>query len=160
MDITGDQAGHVDPRVAERAQRFIELHRQPGAFVIPNPWDPGTARLFELLGFSALATTGAGFAFSIGRADGTTLRAVPALPAWVRSTGLRSSLEFEGESGAIGTHADARPTESGVAGSTEGTAQGVPLSAATPIAATDAAGEFPFDIGDVGAEVFEETSHR
>ena len=62
MDITGDQAGHVDPRVAERAQRFIELHRQPGAFVIPNPWDPGTARLFELLGFSALATT------EIGRA--------------------------------------------------------------------------------------------
>ncbi len=55
---------------AERARRFAELHRRPGAFVIPNPWDAGSARLLAMLGFEALATTSAGFAFSIGRADG------------------------------------------------------------------------------------------
>ena len=59
-------------RIADRARQFRELHERPGAFVIPNPWDAGTARLFELLGFEALATTGAGFAFASGRADGCT----------------------------------------------------------------------------------------
>ncbi len=55
---------------AEKARRFQELHRRPGAFVIPNPWDAGTARLLGMLGFEALATTSAGFAFSVGRPDG------------------------------------------------------------------------------------------
>jgi 2-methylisocitrate lyase-like PEP mutase family enzyme len=54
----------------EKARRFQALHRAPGAFVLPNPWDAGTARLLEMLGFAALATTSAGFAFSAGRADG------------------------------------------------------------------------------------------
>lgn len=54
----------------EKARRFQELHRQPGAFVIPNPWDIGTARLLESLGFAALATTSAGHAFSLGKPDG------------------------------------------------------------------------------------------
>lgn len=48
--------------------RFAALHRE-GAFVIPNPWDRGTARVLEALGFAALATTSAGFAFSRGRPD-------------------------------------------------------------------------------------------
>lgn len=56
----------------ERAQRFVELHVGPGTFAVPNPWDAGTARLFEQLGFEALATTGAGHAFAVGRADGHT----------------------------------------------------------------------------------------
>jgi 2-methylisocitrate lyase-like PEP mutase family enzyme len=51
--------------------RFRELHRRPGAFVIPNPWDAGSARILTALGFAALATTSAGFAFSIGRRDST-----------------------------------------------------------------------------------------
>ncbi len=55
---------------AEKAQRFQALHRRPGAFVIPNPWDAGSARLLAQLGFEALATTSAGFAFTIGRPDG------------------------------------------------------------------------------------------
>jgi 2-methylisocitrate lyase-like PEP mutase family enzyme len=55
---------------AEKARRFQALHQRPGAFVIPNPWDPGSARLLDQLGFEALATTSAGFAFSIGRPDG------------------------------------------------------------------------------------------
>jgi 2-methylisocitrate lyase-like PEP mutase family enzyme len=53
----------------DRYDRFCELHRRPGAFVIPNPWDAGSARILESLGFEALATTSAGFAFSIGKRD-------------------------------------------------------------------------------------------
>jgi 2-methylisocitrate lyase-like PEP mutase family enzyme len=55
---------------AERASRFVALHAGP-AFVIPNPWDAGSARVLEAAGFEALATTSSGFAFSLGRADGT-----------------------------------------------------------------------------------------
>jgi 2-methylisocitrate lyase-like PEP mutase family enzyme len=54
----------------EKAQRFRELHERLGAFVIPNPWDIGTARILAGLGFKALATTSAGSAFSQGRQDG------------------------------------------------------------------------------------------
>lgn len=50
------------------ARRFHELH-QHGCFVIPNPWDVGSARLLVQLGFPALATTSSGFAWSIGRSD-------------------------------------------------------------------------------------------
>jgi 2-methylisocitrate lyase-like PEP mutase family enzyme len=55
---------------AEKAERFQALHAQPGAFVIPNPWDAGTARILASLGFQALATTSAGLAFALGRRDG------------------------------------------------------------------------------------------
>lgn len=54
---------------SERGKRFEELH-QGATFVIPNPWDAGTARVLEALGFEALATTSSGFAFSLGRPDG------------------------------------------------------------------------------------------
>jgi 2-methylisocitrate lyase-like PEP mutase family enzyme len=53
----------------DRAARFRALHAREGAFVIPNPWDAGSARILSSLGFEALATTSAGFAFSIGRKD-------------------------------------------------------------------------------------------
>ena len=56
----------------ERAQRFVDLHAGSGTFAVPNPWDSGTAKLFAQLGFEALATTGAGHAFAVGRADGHT----------------------------------------------------------------------------------------
>lgn len=52
-----------------RADTFRKLHERPGAFVIPNPWDAGSAKLLESLGFEALATTSAGYAFSLGRPD-------------------------------------------------------------------------------------------
>jgi 2-methylisocitrate lyase-like PEP mutase family enzyme len=55
---------------AEKAAAFRALHERPGAFVIPNPWDAGTARLLAALGFEALATTSLGFANTLGRADG------------------------------------------------------------------------------------------
>jgi 2-methylisocitrate lyase-like PEP mutase family enzyme len=48
---------------------FRQLHERPGAFVIPNPWNAGTARILTALGFEALATTSAGYAFSVGRRD-------------------------------------------------------------------------------------------
>src|ERR1700685_2411619 len=48
---------------------LLELHERPGAFVIPNPWDAGTVRILTALGFEALATTSAGYAFSVGRLD-------------------------------------------------------------------------------------------
>ena len=53
---------------AELISRFRALHER-GCFAIPNPWDPGTVRALEALGFKALATTSAGFAFSRGRPD-------------------------------------------------------------------------------------------
>jgi 2-methylisocitrate lyase-like PEP mutase family enzyme len=53
-----------------KAKTFQQLHQQPGTFVIPNPWDAGSARLLEHLGFKALATTSAGLAFALGRPDG------------------------------------------------------------------------------------------
>jgi 2-methylisocitrate lyase-like PEP mutase family enzyme len=56
---------------AEKGRRFQELHRGPRAFLIPNPWDAGTARLLQWIGFDALATTSAGLAFALGRTDGT-----------------------------------------------------------------------------------------
>ncbi len=59
---------------SEKARAFRALHEGPGAFVIPNPWDVGTARMLAALGFKALATTSAGFAFSIGRRDGAVTR--------------------------------------------------------------------------------------
>src|ERR1700704_981695 len=57
-----------------RRQAFRKLH-ESGCFVIPNPWDPGSARYLRHLGFQALATTSAGFAFSRGLPD--TEGAVP-----------------------------------------------------------------------------------
>jgi 2-methylisocitrate lyase-like PEP mutase family enzyme len=55
---------------AEKAEAFRALHARPGAFIIPNPWDAGTARLLAALGFEALATTSLGLACSLGRSDG------------------------------------------------------------------------------------------
>jgi len=58
----------------EKGQIFNALHERSGCFIIPNPWDVGTARLLSSLGFEALATTSAGFAFSLGRRDGAVSR--------------------------------------------------------------------------------------
>ena len=55
---------------ADKAKTFQALHARAGAFVIPNPWDAGTARILTRLGFEALTTTSAGLAFVLGRRDG------------------------------------------------------------------------------------------
>jgi 2-methylisocitrate lyase-like PEP mutase family enzyme len=62
------------PTQAEKAQLFHTLHQRPGIFVIPNPWDAGSAKLLAALGFEALATTSLGYAASLGRRDGTLSR--------------------------------------------------------------------------------------
>jgi len=53
-----------------RANAFKALHERSGIFIVPNPWDAGSARMLEKLGFEALATTSAGLAFSLGKPDG------------------------------------------------------------------------------------------
>jgi 2-methylisocitrate lyase-like PEP mutase family enzyme len=58
----------------EKAEKFRALHVREGAFVIPNPWDAGSARLLAGLAFEALATTSSGFANSLGRLDGQVSR--------------------------------------------------------------------------------------
>ncbi len=63
------------PSPAEKRATFHKLHAQ-GCFVIPNPWDVGSARYLQGLGFKALATTSAGFAFTQGLADGAVPRAM------------------------------------------------------------------------------------
>jgi 2-methylisocitrate lyase-like PEP mutase family enzyme len=50
---------------------FRALHEEPGAFIVPNPWDAGTARILAVLGFRALATTSSGMAFSLGMTEGS-----------------------------------------------------------------------------------------
>jgi len=59
---------------AEKGLAFRALHEREGAFLIPNPWDAGTARLLAYLGFEALATTSGGYAFSVGRPDNAISR--------------------------------------------------------------------------------------
>src|SRR5712692_6880286 len=62
--------GHVLTK-SQKGAAFRALHEREAAFIIPNPWDVGTARLLAQLGFEALATTSAGYAFSVGQRDGT-----------------------------------------------------------------------------------------
>lgn len=59
----------MEPSQLIRAQTFKALHERDGAFVIPNPWDAGSAKMLASMGFEALATTSAGLAFVLGRAD-------------------------------------------------------------------------------------------
>lgn len=59
----------------DKAIAFRALHERPGAFIIPNPWDAGTAKLLAALGFEALATTSLGLANMLGRADSIVTRA-------------------------------------------------------------------------------------
>jgi 2-methylisocitrate lyase-like PEP mutase family enzyme len=82
---------------AEKGERFRALHRRDGAFIIPNPWDIGTARLLAHLGFDALATTSAGYAFSVGRRDNTVGRddMLAHVRAIVSATDLPVSADLE-----------------------------------------------------------------
>ena len=62
---------------SEKAARFRALHEAPGAFVIPNPWDAGSARVLAGLGFEALATSSGASAGVLGRRDGHSCEQVP-----------------------------------------------------------------------------------
>jgi 2-methylisocitrate lyase-like PEP mutase family enzyme len=82
---------------AERGSSFRALHERDGAFIIPNPWDVGTARLLAHLGFEALATTSAGYAFSVGQRDNTIGRnqMMAHVGAIVSATDLPVSADLE-----------------------------------------------------------------
>src|ERR1700709_2408430 len=61
----------MDNLYLARATAFKDLHKRSGIFVMPNPWDAGSAKILASLGFEALATTSAGLAFSLGKPDGS-----------------------------------------------------------------------------------------
>src|SRR5438105_13319395 len=82
---------------SDKARRCRELHQAPGAFVIPNPWDAGSARLLAGLGFQALATSSGASAGILGRRDGKVTReeALDQARAIVNATELPVSADLE-----------------------------------------------------------------
>jgi 2-methylisocitrate lyase-like PEP mutase family enzyme len=111
---------HPSPSdIAARRRAFKALHAS-GCFVIPNPWDAGSARYLQGLGFKALATTSSGFAWSLGHADGDLSRAMVLehLREMVAATELPVNADFE----------------SGFASDTEGVAESVRLAIETGVA--------------------------
>lgn len=80
----------------ERAERFVQLHRQ-GCFLLPNAWDVGSARILESAGFPAVATTSAGVAFSLGRPDHDFFSEQPSEDRVDRETMLRRVREIADE---------------------------------------------------------------
>jgi 2-methylisocitrate lyase-like PEP mutase family enzyme len=104
----------------EKAEMFQALHAgEP--FLIPNPWDAGSARVLEALGFQALATTSSGFAFTLGRLDGnvTLDEVVGHVEMLVGATDLPLSVDLENGYGADPWHAAvavARAAEAGAVG--------------------------------------------
>ncbi len=105
--------------ISDKRRRFHELHRS-GCFVIPNPWDVGSARYLQAIGFKALATTSSGFAWSQGAPDGGMSRdaVLSHLRAMVEATDLPINADFE----------------SGYARDPEGVAQSVRLAIETGVA--------------------------
>ena len=87
---------HVRPSIADKRRTFHRLH-ESGCFVIPNPWDVGSARYLQGLGFKALATTSSGFAWSHGHRDGgmSRDRVVDHLTEMVEATDLPINADFE-----------------------------------------------------------------
>lgn len=106
--------------VPDRYQTFRRLH-QSGYFVIPNPWDLGSARLLQRLGFPALATTSSGFAWSLGRPDNhvSLEEALAHFRAIARGVGVPVNGDFEGgfavEPTQVGANV-AAATATGIAG--------------------------------------------
>src|SRR5689334_6503023 len=103
----------------DRVEAFRKLHAE-GCFVMPNPWDVGTARALEQMGFKAVATTSAGFAWSLGRADNRLVldEAVEHLRVIAGAVALPVNADFEG----------------GFADDPEGVGRNVARAAATGIA--------------------------
>jgi 2-methylisocitrate lyase-like PEP mutase family enzyme len=105
----------------EKGRIFQALHHRDHAFIIPNPWDIGSARLLEHLGFEALATTSMGYAFSLGRRDNTLSReqTLAYAEAIVTATNLPVSADLEncfGDSPEIVAETIRLAAETGLAG--------------------------------------------
>ena len=111
----------MPPTQTEKAETFRALH-EGHAFVIPNPWDAGSARVFEALGFKALATTSSAFAFTLGRLDGGVT--LDELAAHVRSladaTSIPISVDLENGYGPDPEHAATAITRAAEAGAVGG----------------------------------------
>jgi 2-methylisocitrate lyase-like PEP mutase family enzyme len=110
----------VRPSIADKRRAFHKLH-ESGCFVIPNPWDVGSARYLQGLGFKALATTSSGFAWSHGHRDGgmSRDRVLDHLTDMVEATDLPINADFENgfAADAAGVADSVRlAVESGVAG--------------------------------------------
>lgn len=125
----------------DRARRLHELHAS-GCFVIPNPWDAGSARTLEQMGFPALATTSAGFAWSLGRRDNhvTLDEELAHLRTIASAVTVPVSADFEG----------------GFASSPDGVASNVTAAAATGIAGLsieDSTGDPAQPLYDLGVAV-------
>ena len=106
--------------VSEKAAVFRALHEGP-PFIIPNPWDAGSARVLAALGFKALATTSSGFAFTLGRLDGeaTLDEVIDHVRALARATSLPLSVDLEngyGPEPEDAASAVARAAEAGAVG--------------------------------------------
>jgi 2-methylisocitrate lyase-like PEP mutase family enzyme len=142
---------------AEKAAAFRALHEREGAFIIPNPWDAGTARLLAHLGFEALATTSAGYAFSVGQRDNSVGRdpMMEHVRAIVAATDLPVSADLENGFGDDpGTVAETfrMAAETGLAGGSVEDSTGRPddpiygfeLAAERVRAAVEAARSLPF----------------
>jgi 2-methylisocitrate lyase-like PEP mutase family enzyme len=107
-------------RQQRKAEAFVALH-EGEPFVIPNPWDAGSARVLEALGFRALATTSSGFAFTLGRLDGgaTLEQMAEHTSALDRATELPVSVDLEhgyGAEPASAAHAIERIAAAGAVG--------------------------------------------
>ncbi len=132
----------MNATIAHKRAAFRALHQQ-GCFVIPNPWDTGSARFLEGLGFQALATTSSGFAWSQGQADGALSRdrMLVHLRELVEATDLPVNADFENgfAADAPGVAASVRlAIETGVAGLSIEDSTG---NAADPLFAIDVAVE-------------------
>jgi 2-methylisocitrate lyase-like PEP mutase family enzyme len=108
-------------RQVAKGERFRALH-EGEPFVIPNPWDPGTAKVLEGLGFEALATTSSGFAFSLGRADGEASldEVIEHTAALDAASGLPVSVDLENGHGPAPEDAAAAVTRAAGAGAVGG----------------------------------------
>jgi 2-methylisocitrate lyase-like PEP mutase family enzyme len=105
----------------QKATDFRALH-EGDPFVIPNPWDAGSAKVFEALGFKALATTSSGFAFTLGRLDGSVTldEIVDHTRALDQATGLPVSVDLENGYGPDPEHAATAVTAAAGAGAVGG----------------------------------------
>jgi 2-methylisocitrate lyase-like PEP mutase family enzyme len=140
-----EKKGHMDqqrPTITDKRRTFRQLH-ESGCFVIPNPWDPGSARYLQSLGFKAVATTSAGFAWSQARPDnGVTVdQVIEHLRAMVVAVNIPVNADFEAgfAPDAAGVeHNVRRAVEAGVAGLSIEDSTG---DAAQPLYALDVAVE-------------------
>jgi 2-methylisocitrate lyase-like PEP mutase family enzyme len=109
------------PTQHEKGSAFRALHERDETFLIPNPWDAGSAKVLAALGFEALATTSSGFAFTLGRADGaaTLDEVIEHTGAIAAATDLPVSVDLEHGHGRDPEHAAAaivRAAEAGAVG--------------------------------------------